>query len=343
MLLVVGLFCSTGPASYSPRQTPDKRGNIRIMFYNVENLFDTKNDSLTDDDEFLPESDKKWNGYRYREKIMHLFKIIAAVGEAQPPEIVCFAEIENKHVLDELIKNTPLEKYRYEIVHYDSPDSRGIDVGLIFRPDRIIQIASQSIRISFSDHPERKTRDILYFKALTKNSDTLHIFVNHWPSRRGGQYASNPFRLQVAQRLKSKTDSLLSLNPNANIIITGDFNDEPQDESLAAGLNAKSNTDSILCASLYNLSAMLYETCHCGTYRYRAQWNMLDQFIVSGNLLIDKKQLYTCADYLHIARFDFLLEEDQKYGGTRPYRTYQGPVYRGGFSDHLPVYLDLFE
>lgn len=319
-----------------------ERGNIRIMFYNVENYFDTRDDPLTADEEFLPESEKNWNFYRYREKTLNLFKTIVAVGESRPPEIICFAEIENKSVLFELIRNTPLEKYEFEIVHYDSPDIRGIDVGLIFRKDMIKKLASQKISITFPFDTLRTTRDILYFKGLTPHSDTLHIFINHWPSRRGGQQVSEPYRILVAQVLRSKCDSILKLNSCANIIITGDFNDEPYNESLSQGLGAVPAVEQYHCSILYNLSALLVEECKCGTYRYRAYWNMLDQFIISGNLLLPQSNLKTGKECLHIANFDFLLIEDKKYGGTKPFRTYQGPVYKGGFSDHLPIYLDLY-
>jgi hypothetical protein len=148
--------------------------------------------------------------------------------------------------------------------------------------------------------------------------------------------------MHVAQILKAKVDSILAINPCANIIITGDFNDEPHDESLTRGLLASIPGEHHVCASLYNLSAPLYDTCKCGTYRYKAHWNMLDQFIVSGNLLLSDNGLKTCNECLHVAQFDFLLIEDKKYGGSKPYRTYLGPIYKGGFSDHLPICLDLF-
>lgn len=342
ILLIIGLNSKIVLPQNKFRIFDGERGQIRIMFYNVENYFDTSNDSLTADDEFLPESDKNWNYYRYKDKTINLFKTIAAVGEFRPPEIICFAEIENKSVLYELVKNTPLEKYNYDIVHFNSPDIRGIDVGLIFRSDILKKISSQPIPISFPNDPHRTTRDILYFKAHIQQSDTIHLFVNHWPSRRGGQNISKPYRMRAAQVLKIKTDSILKLNPCANIIITGDFNDEPHNESLSTYLATKLIKESSDCSSLYNLSGMLQEKCKCGTYRYRSQWNMLDQFIVSGNLLFSQGKLITCDECLHIARFDFLLIEDKKYGGYKLFRTYQGPVYLGGFSDHLPIYLDLY-
>ncbi len=340
--LLVGLFSNTAFPQNNSLTSAGNRGDIRIMFYNVENYFDIYDDSLFADGEFLPGNDKNWNYYRYKEKTLHLFKTIAAIGETRPPEIICFAEIENKNVLFELTKNTPLEKYNFEIVHFESPDFRGIDVGLIFRSDVIQKLASQRIAVSFPSDPHRTTRDILHFKALVMRSDTLHVFVNHWPSRRGGQKASESKRMAAARILKEKTDSILLINPCANIVITGDFNDEPYDESLRVGFSALTLQENQECGILYNLSGLLRENCQCGTYRYGAHWNMLDQFIVSGKLLISDVGLRTCSECLQIAGFDFLLIEDKKYGGVKPFRTYQGPVYKGGFSDHLPIFLDLF-
>ena len=330
------------PAQNTDPVIKGKRGDIRIMFYNVENFFDTYDDSLTADNEFLPESEKEWNYFRYKEKTINLFKTIAAVGEVLPPEIICFAEIENYNVLYEIANNTPLEKYDYEIVHFDSPDIRGIDVGLLFRRNIISKLEAKRIPVLFPFNSNQTSRDILYFKALMLKSDTVHLFVNHWPSRRGGEILTAPYRKEVAQILKTRTDSILKSNPCANIIITGDFNDEPSNESLTEGLNALTEIHSTTCLSLYNLSGRLQNLCKCGSYRYKSDWNMFDQFIVSGNLLTDRDGMKTCVDCLQIAKFDFLLIEDKKYGGYKPYRTYQGPVYKGGFSDHLPVYLDLF-
>lgn len=319
-----------------------ERGDIRILFYNTENYFDIDDDTLTNDNEFLPDSEKKWNLYRYREKSLNLFKTIAAVGETRPPEIICFAEIENKSVLYELVYRTPLEKYDFEIVHFDSPDRRGIDVGLIFQQQYIKMLAAAKVPVIFPFDPNRSTRDILHFKAMTQHRDTFHLFVNHWPSRMGGKRLSDPYRMYAGKVLRDKTDSILKANPCANIIITGDFNDEPMDESLLLGLSAVVPDKHINCSTLYNLAALLQENCKCGSYRYKSQWNMLDQFIISGNLLMPDSKLRSCIECVQIAKLPFLLENDNKYGGSKPYRTYRGPVYIGGFSDHLPVYLDLF-
>lgn len=323
------------------QNNPGKRADIRIMFYNTENLFDTIDDPLTNDNEFLPKAKNNWTGPRYYHKLQKIYQVIAAVGEERPPELIGFAEVENRKVISDLIYKTPLEKYPYKIIHKESPDQRGIDVALIYRSDKVKCISSDFISIAFQGNKDKTTRDILYFKALI-NNDTLHVFVNHWPSRRGGQKKSDSSRALVARILRQKTDSLFAGNPNSKIVITGDFNDEPQDKSLSSGLGAVKINDQMKSKELYNLSWAKKISCKCGTYRLENNWEMLDQFIVSGSLLLSAKNLSTSTEYLHIGEFKFLLKEDSMFGGYKPIRTYQGPAYTGGFSDHLPIYLDLF-
>ncbi len=331
-----------GSAQIVPDHNASDRGDLRILFYNVENFFDTKDDSLYDDNEFLPGSEKKWTDSRYHRKALNIFKTIAAVGGEHPPEIICLAEVENARSLKKLCLHTPLNKYEYEIVHYESPDRRGIDVALIYDKSKVKGIRSDKFRIFFPFEISGTTRDILYFKALVNTRDTLHILINHWPSRRAGQKKSEPKRLHLARILRSKIDSILAIDSCANIIVTGDFNDEPSNRSLRETLDARDPEIPVHCNTLYNLSAHLKAGCKCGTYKYRGIWNMLDQFIVSGNLLKSSSPVTTCLNCIYIADYNFLLREDEKYGGWKPYRTYLGPYFQGGFSDHLPVYLDLY-
>ncbi|MBN2524518.1 MAG: endonuclease [Bacteroidales bacterium] len=333
------LFCS---GQITNNSLSSDRGDLRIVFYNVENFFDAKDDSAYSDNEFLPDSEKQWTELKVHRKALNIFKTIAATGGNKPPEIICLAEIENMKVLRELYLNTPLQKFNYKIVHFESPDQRGIDVALLYNREAITELESGIIRIVFPYESYGTTRDILYFKALIKSEDTLHLFVNHWPSRRGGQKRSEIKRLFVAKELKMKTDSIVSFDSCANIVITGDFNDEPSDRSLSEILNTEDPEDSVICGRLYNLSTSLKAGCKCGTYKYKGTWNMFDQFIVSGNLLKTDAMITTCINCIHIADYEFLLQEDRTYGGRKPYRTYQGPLYLGGFSDHLPVYLDLY-
>jgi hypothetical protein len=245
-------------------------------------------------------------------------------------------------VLQDLIHTTLLEKYPFGIVHYDSPDQRGIDVAIIYRKDIISIIESTPLRIYRSDAYKGPTRDILYVKAQVGKHDILYLFVNHWPSRRSGKKDSEGHRQLAASVLKHKVDSILNTHTNANIIITGDFNDEPHDKSLEQTLMAQSPDLEIQPDRLYNLSGKKQQECDCGTYRFRSEWDMFDQFIVSGGLLRNSDGLHTCSSCIAVAAFDFLLKEDTKYGGKRPFPTYRGPVYQGGFSDHLPICLDIF-
>lgn len=312
------------------------------MFYNVENYFDTVDNSITRDGEFLPSAQKRWNGYRYYCKTINIFKTIAAVGGMRPPEIIGLAEIENDTVLKRLIWSTGLSKYPYGILHYDSPDLRGIDVGMLYRRDVLNLVSSRKFRIVFPENSGKRTRDILYGKFTYQEKDTFHIIVNHWPSRWGGKQKSAASRKYVASVLKQKVDSILQIDSCALIVIMGDLNDGPMDESVLKVLEAKQPVEKTECTSLYNLAYGQNTQEPGGTYRYKAQWDLFDQIIVSGSLLNSKHSSYTCSESMQIADLPFLLEEDTKYGGLKPKRTYFGPVYHGGFSDHLPVFLDIF-
>ncbi|MFC2152475.1 endonuclease [Bacteroidota bacterium] len=315
--------------------------SYKVLFYNVENLFDTANDSLINDEEFLPEGDRFWNNHKYYSKLNNIYKVIVAIGEWDPPAIIGLCEIENRKVLNDLVNNTPLVKFEYQIIHTESPDRRGIDVGFLYRDDLFKPIYNEAISINFPNNPESKTRDILYVKGIANNADTLDIFINHWPSRWGGQLESEDRRLFVASVLRLKIDSILEINPKSNIIITGDFNDYPDNKSIYEVLNASQEYENIINSELYNLSSFLYQTKNIGTHKYQGEWRVLDQFIVSGNLLDNKNKAYTSYNDIHIFNAEFLLEPDEGYFGYKPKRTFIGFKYNGGFSDHLPTYLIL--
>ncbi|MDR2039705.1 MAG: hypothetical protein LBQ60_17430 [Bacteroidales bacterium] len=319
-----------------------EQGNtfLRLMFYNVENFFDTENDPSTNDNPFTPEGQMRWTQSRYLAKRNALFRVIANVGEWDPPALIALCEVENRFVLDELTKRTPLMKYPYRIIHKDSPDQRGIDVAILYRNDYLKCIRQQFIRVRFPDNRKR-TRDIVYATMLAGNSDTLHIFANHWPSRSGGQRQSEPARMLAASLLREKVDSIYARNPWANIIITGDMNDNPSDKSVLKELKALQDTSQNKMANLFNLTA--YKTGEkTGTIKYQGRWFVYDQMIVSGSLLSTKNSIQTNAGHCHIFRADHLFEPDERYSGVKPYRTYIGQKYNNGISDHLPVYLDIF-
>ncbi|MGQ7869401.1 endonuclease/exonuclease/phosphatase family protein [Sunxiuqinia sp. sy24] len=301
-----------------------------VVFYNVENLFDTIDDPAINDDEFLPEADKKWNTERYTKKLEDLSRVLGTVNSEELPEIIGVCEIENRQVLEDLATTPPLSDGKYQIVHIDSPDKRGIDVGLLFRKGEFKLMHQEALLVD----PGFATRDILYvYGKLGK--DKIHLFVNHWPSRWGGTEQSEPNRLVAAQTLKNKVDELLAENPDAKIIILGDMNDEPDNKSLAETLTAAApNTTS----ELYNLMIPLDEQ-HQGSYNYRGNWNMIDNLIVSGALLSGSGFVVT--DQLGAVFHRPWMEYRNKSGEMSPKRTYGGPNYYGGISDHFPVYFQL--
>jgi hypothetical protein len=320
-------------------QNPGNRD--RIVFYNTENLFDVYNDSLTNDDEFTPEGDRNWNNYKFYKKLNNLSKVIISIGEWNAPSVIGFCEIENRFVLNKLIYETPLKSFDYKIIHFESPDRRGIDVALLYRQSRFEPLFYYPIPINFPDNPESKTRDILYVKGILAATDTVHFFVNHWPSRYGGYEDSKPRRMYVASVLRGKVDSILNAVQNPNIIIMGDFNDEPWDESISAGLLAKSDTTALKENDLVDLMGLLKRSQSVGTNKYQAEWSVIDQFIVSGNLMDNNHSLHVSSEGARIFQEAFLLEEDKTHLGFKLNRTYVGPVYHGGFSDHLPIFIEI--
>ena len=329
LLLLINFGTSTG-----------QEQNFRIVFYNVENYFDPVDDSVTMDDEFTPEGARHWSWYKYNQKTSKIYKAIAAFSEWQKPDIIALCEIENRYVLNHLLEETPFGDSDYKIVHKESEDFRGIDVGLFYNPKTVWPIEEQFIKIRFQGKPDKRTRDILHFKALLKNKDTLHVFVNHWPSKYGGAIATIPFRAEAARALRSVTDSILNINPKANIVVTGDFNDTPQDESLSKHLGAGDVQDKNK-SRLINLNTGLEPGKYMGRHRYQGQWSMIDQFIVSSSLLKEFNSIQTNAEKMQIGHLDLLLEKDKKYTGQKPNRTFIGFKYHGGYSDHLPILLDL--
>jgi predicted extracellular nuclease len=313
----------------------DNSQPVRIMFYNVENFFDTYDDTLTDDNNFLPGGLMRWNLYRYNRKTNSVYKTIIAAGEWDPPAVVAFCEIENRKVLEDLIFGTYLSKFNYGIVHEESPDRRGIDVCLIYRK-KIASIISYKYWIPAEiKQKDFNSRSILYSKLLI-GSDTIHLIVNHWPSRRGGVLAGENYRLQIASMVREKVDSIAEMTSSgARIIILGDFNSTPDDQAIKS-LVISDDT----CKSMINLSERL-DNEGLGTYRYMGTWEMIDQVIVSKKLITCSEGLYTGPNLLKIFKPDFLLKKDPKYPGSSPFSTYRGYKYQGGFSDHLPVLLDL--
>lgn len=324
----------------------DGRG-IRLTFYNVENLFDTEIDPDPNkilQDDFTPRGMKGWSKYRYNQKLGNIYKTMSAVGGwGGPPEIIGLCELENRKVLEDLINYTPLYKFGYDIVHEESPDKRGIDVGLIYRKSKFEVIDHEAIRVVFPFDSSKRTRDVLHVWGRVMGKDTLHIFVNHWPSRRGGQAASEPKRTYVAGLVRKKVDALFAQNPNANIVVMGDFNDEVENESISKVLDAKHDMSELEQDDLYNYMHGLSKNWKLGSHKYQGHWGTLDHMIVSAPLIKRKTKdgLKASPRGAKIFAARFLLEEDKRFMGLQPFRTYAGPQFLGGFSDHLPIYIDL--
>lgn len=310
---------------------------FRVAFYNVENLFDLEDDPETRDDDFTPEGENRYTYSRYKKKSNGIAKTILAMGGWEPVEFIGLCEVENAWVLEGLTIHSPMKEVGYQFIHEDSPDFRGIDIAAIYRPDKFELINYKYYRVKFEHAPERTTRDILYAKGIVPNGDTLHIFVNHWPSRYGGQFASEPGRIQVAGMIRQKVDSLNAIYKDPYIVITGDFNDYPNDISIVDHLKAKKSVAGTRPGDLINLSyPMMYKF---GTHSFQGEWGVLDQMIVSHSFFTDGSMTIDPRD---IGVFDapWLITLNAA-GGTTTFRTYMGPAYKGGFSDHLPTFIDL--
>ena len=337
-LLKYILIISFGQSFFGITQNPQiEKEGIRIMFYNVENLFHPSNDSLKNDDEFAEGGLRYWTWNRYERKLTQIAQNILAVGEWEPPAIVGLCEVENLQCLKDLLFDSPLRNYGYEILHQESGDNRGIDVAFLYRPQFFKLLTYKSFILNFPDS-SRASRDILYMKGITGN-DTLHCFVNHWPSRYGGEMATKHKRNFAASVLKSKIDSISQVNPAASIIAMGDFNDYPSDESMQNILSAKKDTSDLEKTDLVNLIWQFEKTS--GTNKYQGEWHILDQFIISQSLLNQTSKLFTQFYLAQIFSESWLLENETNGLGQKPYRTYSGFKYLGGYSDHLPIYVDI--
>ncbi len=307
-----------------------------VVFYNVENLFDTIIDPEKQDDDFSPSGKYTWNTARYYEKCDRLAEVIAMGGkDGELPAIVGLCEVENEAVLRDLVQREPLRKGKYEIIHFPSLDVRGIDVALLYRPKIFTPEHVETFFVNLGS-AKRPTRDILYVQGMLKGNLAIHLFVNHWPSRYGGQEKSEPNRMAAAEILRTAVDEIISEDPNAAVLVMGDFNDYPSNRSLREALGAKGPEETGLLVNLMDASALDQR----GTYNYRGEWGFLDQFIVSrsmheGGLVMVKPgsaQAYASEEMLFI---------DPKYGDEKPFRSYFAGQYQGGYSDHLPIRLTL--
>lgn len=306
---------------------------FKIVFYNTENIFDTIDDPSKSDEDFLPSSKVAWTSERYDHKLGNIAKALIAIDSTNYPAIIGLSEVENITVLNDLINRTRLRSGSYQAILEEGSDQRGIDVALIFRTNVMKYIRHRA----FPSAQSFKTRTVLYVCLTDAKKDTFHLFVNHWKSRTGGATETESKRLENAIILKHLSDSLLTRNPKANIVIMGDFNDEPNNKSLTEMLQARQPDKKFISTMLYNLMYDRFLQGE-GTLYYK-DWDLFDQFIVSGNLLGKKagKGARILHPYAYIFKPDWLLYKN-KSGDMTPNRTAGSREYFGGYSDHLPVY-----
>lgn len=319
----------------------DAQDNFRVMFYNVENLFDIKDNPIKNDDDFTPEGTLHWSSYRYWRKLDNIGCVILEAGKMRPPALVGLCEVENDSVLFDLTKRTSLRHHRYEYIISDSEDERGINVALLYQRDEIKILETKEYPIDFGSLKPIKTRNILHVSGKIVNGDVLDIFICHFKSRSGGIKKTRPYRIQSAEFLRQKVDSIMIVRKNAKIIVMGDFNDYPDDTSIYDSLGAKGTGDNISGNGLYNLFYNQIKGKDSGSYKYRGKWFFPDQFIVSGNLLESKAKTHVNGNKAFVFTADYLLINGDKHGGLMPFRTYSGWKYLEGYSDHLPIYMDL--
>lgn len=333
--IIIGLIILMYYAEVFPQK------DFRVMFYNVENFFDTEDNPLKDDDEFLPDGFMQWTPWKYWEKHRNITRVVTAVGGMYSPALIGLCEIENDSTLFDLTKRSPLRAQEYSYIITDSPDDRGINVALLYQRLQFRPVVIQEYEVQFSQKNTRPTRNILHVCGEMINGHLLDVFVCHFPSRSGGQKETEPARIDAAKLLKNKVDSIFAQRHDANIIIMGDFNDHPTNKSLSHILEASSIENPLLNNRLYNLFHISADDPEFGSYKYQGRWEVLDQFIVSGALLSNQNGILLKNKEAHVFKADFLLVDDDKYYGKKPSRTNSGPRYLGGFSDHLPIYLDL--
>jgi len=344
MLIVLALMLSISLSAQNKNKTKSSGKQIAvrgIAFYNLENLFDTINNNGNYDLEFSPRGARQWNGAKYRSKISNLARAITAmVTPTTPngPAAIGVSEIENKSVLDDLVAEVDrqlVEKgkrpWHLQVIHHDSPDRRGVDVGMLYNPYqfKVLDVSNHTLNIGYP------TRDQMCVKGITLG-DTINIIVNHWPSRLGGQEQSSPNREAAAALSKKIAEDIWAVSPNEAVIVMGDLNDDPQDKSCAVVLGAMPKQNNVETNGFFNPWWSILDK-GIGTLAYKGGWNLFDQIIISGHLL-EKNARPGKMTFHHakVNNFDFLSGNDgnrQKY----PLRTYSAGVFLNGYSDHYPT------
>ncbi len=324
-------------------QLHSQTSSFRVMWYNVENLFDTLDNPQTDDNEFTPSGARRWTNKRYNHKLVQLSKAIMAAGEWQPLALIGLCEVENLTVLEQLLYRTPLREQGYVSLITGESDARGIHVAMLFQPRLFRLIDHVSIPVHFRKNSRKTTRDILHAWGEIHSGDTLDVLLVHFPSRYGGEKESETYREDAARLLRQVYDSLSTLRIDPHILIMGDFNDMQENKALKKILETHPiKAPFHLMARndiLYNILGEADHPYVKGTHKYQGEWSRLDHLMVNGSLL-QKGSLRILPESVRIFSPDFLLTEDKTWRGVRPFRTYYGYKYEGGYSDHLPLIAD---
>ena len=315
-----------------------------VAFYNLENLFDTINDPLTRDDDRTPEGKDNWTTDRYNQKVYNMSKVLSEIGSPDSqnsPDIIGLCELENRQVVEDLTNHPILREKDYGIIHFDSPDERGIDVALLYKKTVFLPTSFASLRLLLTNENEYRdyTRDQLVVGGIL-DGEEMHFIVNHWPSRSGGEAKSKPYRIAAARLNKKIIDSITLLSPEAKIIGMGDLNDDPIDDSLKKILKTKGAVTDLVNRDLYNPMEKLYKK-GIGSLAYRDRWNLFDQIYFTANIAEESPDRYRFWK-AGVYSPSYLIDKKGQYKGY-PLRTYAAGNYIGGYSDHFPVYIHLIK
>ena len=341
---LVFIFLSLLTVSYSFAAEKEYK-MIVAGFYNLENLFDTINDPNTFDDDFTPNGTNHYSSEIYLDKLKHLEEVVYQIGLDKSPDGLAFwgtAEIENAQVVKDLVAQPKLKNRNYQVVHYNGGDTRGIDCGLVYNPKYFTVLSSFSIPIdlSLAVKEGKPTRDVLWVRGLLANTDTVDVFVGHWPSRRGGEERTLPMRNYVAKIIRHYTDSIMQFNKNAKVIVMGDLNDNPTDESLVKHIGSVDKKEKCKEGGFYN-PWVDYFNKGIGTLAHNDYWGLFDQIVLSYGWLNTNQDGY----FFHKAKIfskDFMIQQTGKYQGY-PKRTWDWAIYNAGYSDHFPTYITLLK
>lgn len=310
-----------------------------VAFYNQENLFDTIDNPRKNDEEFLPNGKYKWNTERYLAKLNQMAKVIASMNNGAGADFLGMCEVESIEALTDLTKNKQLQKMAYKTVFFEGEDERGIDNAFIYKSSLVKEAKGRTVVINSEGIGGDHTRNILVAEITLKNNEKVYFIVNHWPSRREGEKESEFKRIFVASEVRKVCDEIYAKNAKANIIVMGDLNDEPTNMSVIGTLGATGAASKTKGKMLFNTMKELSDDGQ-GSHKFKSEWSMLDQIIISANLLNTKSKVKFVTGSAQVYKQDFMLETDEKYKGN-PWRTFVGNKYLGGFSDHLPVMIFL--